>query len=204
MCRVLLQACSAVCNFRELSLKRHPKYPSPDILPQPGLSCPWSWSKSESKNESGEAGMMDVFYTWACSNLVFCADCTQLFEQVWELHRQSVFILTLDFSCQCCLCEPPWVWRQYTDFCVGKALMRGAMSPDHYPDLSTVWTQLHCFSTWAGLSAQHRALPCRLMNSGIPTPPQGSWSRLFAVQKNWKVCGKSAGGLSCQVSFCCS
>lgn len=129
------------------------------------------------------------FIQWACSNLlVLCAGCTapKFVEQVWELHRQSVFILMLDFSCQCWLYEPPWVWRQYSDFHVGKALMRAAVGCHHYPDLCTVCTRLPCFSTWAGLSAQHRALPCRLMNSGIPTPSQGSWSRLFAVQKNWK------------------
>lgn len=51
---------------------------------------------------------MDVFYTVGSNLLVFCAGCTQpkLVEQVWELHKQSVFILMLDFSCQRCLCDP--------------------------------------------------------------------------------------------------
>lgn len=143
------------------------------------------------------------FIQWTCSNLlVFCAGCTQpkLFEQIWGLHRQSVFILLLDFSWQCSLYEPPWVWRQYSDFHVGKALMRGAMGCDHYPDLGTVCTRLHCFSPWVGVRAQHRALPLQTDELRYPKTSSGP----DCLQKNWKVCGKSAGGLSCQVSFCSS
>lgn len=95
------------------------------------------------------------------------------------------------------LCEPTWVWKQYNHIDAGhlssqKALMRGTTVNGHYPNLSTMCTQLHCFLTWAGLSAQRRALPCRLMNLGSPTPPQGPRSRLCVVVDRleglWEVC----------------
>lgn len=172
-----------------------PKIAFPHYHLSPGLWWPWSCSRPECRNECAEAGMRCILYSGhALMSLYFVQAAFSLrYLNRSGSYRDNLYSY-LGWILVAGVADVMWVSlsleAMYSYSCSQKAQMRGATSNGCQPDLSTVCAQLHCFLTWAGLSAQHMALPCRLMSSVNPAPPRnlGPVHVRCRLEGLWEVC----------------